>query len=218
MEKLGNITLHNADCMDLLRSMPDNAYDLAIVDPPYGLRRDGQREILCKVSNKARTRHRKQHEFKGWDSKIPPPDYFTELRRVSKNQIIWGGNYFVQNLKPSMGWIVWDKGQHGLTMSDCELAYSSFNRATRVVVINRIDLLHQDTIHPTEKPIRLYKWLLMNYAKPCDKILDTHLGSGSIGIACHDLGYELTGIELDAEYYAKAVQRIKSHQLQQKLF
>lgn len=214
MIQLGKITLHHADCMDLLREIPHKAYDLAIVDPPYGIQHDGQHQRTCK-----KPRHnRKLHPFKGWDHQTPPPEYFAELRRVSKNQIIFGGNYFAPNLQPSMGWVVWDKGQHGLTMSDCELIYTSFQRATRVVVCNRGALQQQQTFHPTEKPIKVYKWLLHHYAKAGDRILDTHLGSASIAIACHDMGYELTGVELDPEYYAKAVDRIKKHQQQLTMF
>nr|UVY09842.1 MAG: DNA methylase [Bacteriophage sp.] len=149
----------------------------------------------------------------------PPPEYFTELQRVSKNQIIWGANYFVKYLsKGTKGWICWFKGQTGLTMSDCELAYSSFDCPTRVVTINRCELAKQQTIHPTEKPIKLYGWLLMNYAKPGDRILDTHLGSGSICIAAHDLGFEMLGIELDPGYFNAAKQRLLYHQAQLKLF
>lgn len=152
--------------------------------------------------------------------KIPPPhEYFVELERVSKNQIIWGANYFVENLtKGTKGWVVWYKGQQGLTMSDCELAYSSFDCPTRVVTINRAELAKQKTIHPTEKPIKLYKWLLLNYAKEGDKIIDTHLGSGSIAIACSDANFDLTGIELDPDYYKSAKLRIIEHQKQLCLF
>lgn len=211
---LGSIELYNADCMDLLRKMPDKAYDLAIVDPPYGIGIDGQKQSICKNPKHSR----KHHDTKGWD-KLPPPIYFSELQRVSKNQIIWGANYFVPMLdKGTKGWIVWFKGQTGLTMSDCELAYSSFDVPTRVVTINRAELIKQNTFHPTEKPILLYKWLLHNYAKEGDRILDTHLGSGSIAIACHDLGFSLTGIELDKDYFDKAVHRIREHQRQLKLF
>ena len=148
----------------------------------------------------------------------PPLIYFAELQHVSKNQIIWGANYFVPMLdKGTKGWIVWFKGQTGLTMSDCELAYSSFDCPTRVVTINRCELAKQHTIHPTEKPKSLYGWLLNNYAKPGDKILDTHLGSGSICLAAHDLNFEMLGIELDAGYYQAAKQRLLYHQQQLKL-
>lgn len=204
----------NEDNMELMACYPDNYFDLAIVDPPYGIGIDGQKE-----SKKGKKSDRKYHKQKKWDNAIPNKEYFTELQRVSKNQIIWGANYFVEHLtKGTKGWIVWFKGQIGLTMSDCELAYSSFQRATRVVNINRVDLLKQNTIHPTEKPIRLYQWLLMHYAKEGDKILDTHLGSGSIAIACHNLGFDLTACELDTDYYNAAMKRINEHKSQKRLF
>lgn len=168
----------------------------------------------------ARTRSTTESITKQRDGiNYPPPIYFTELQRVSKNQIIWGANYFVPMLdKGTKGWIVWFKGQTGLTMSDCELAYSSFDCPTRLVTINRCELARQNTIHPTEKPKSLYGWLLNNYAKPGDKILDTHLGSGSICLAAHDLNFEMLGIELDAGYYQAAKQRLLYHQQQLKLF
>ena len=174
IETFGKISLVNADCLEVMATLPDNAFDLAIVDPPYGIGIDGQKACICKNPKN----NRKHHETKGWD-KLPPPIYFTELQRVSKNQIIWGANYFVSMLdKGTKGWIVWFKGQTGLTMSDCELAYSSFDCPTRLVTINRCELAKQHTIHPTEKPKSLYGWLLNNYAKPGDKILDKNLGSG----------------------------------------
>ena len=200
--------------MHLMSRYEDNYFYLAIVDPPYGIGIDGQKE-----NKKGKKSDRKYHKQKQWDDSIPKKEYFEELQRVSKNQIIWGANYFVEHLtKGTKGWIVWFKGQIGLTMSDCELAYSSFQRATRVVNINRVDLLKQNTIHPTEKPIRLYQWLLDNYAIKGDKILDTHLGSGSIAIACHNLGFDLTACELDKEYYEAAMKRINNHKSQMRIF
>ena len=204
----------NEDNMELMSRYKDNYFDLAIVDPPYGIGIDGQKE-----SKKGKKSDRKYHKKKQWDNAIPNKEYFKELQRVSKNQIIWGANYFVEHLnKGTKGWLVWFKGQIGLTMSDCELAYSSFNTPTRVVNINRVDLLKQNTIHPTEKPIRLYQWILDNYAKEGDKILDTHLGSGSIAIACYNLGFDLTACELDKEYYDAAIKRIEQHKAQKRLF
>ena len=209
------IEMLNCDCMDYMATLPDKAFELAIVDPPYGIGVDGQKESICKNPK----HNRKLHERKEWDSAIPTASFFEELERVSENQIIWGGNYFVPHLTHgTKGWIVWDKGQHGLTMSDCELAYSSFNVPTRVFTKNRVALLQDGTIHPTQKPVALYKWLLSRYAKPGDKILDTHGGSGSICIACHDLGYDLTWMELDEDYYKAAVARYKNHAAQATLF
>lgn len=200
-----SLDLRLADNMDVMKSFEDNHFDLAIVDPPYGIGISGQKE-----SKQGKQSDRKHHEEKGWDREIPAAEYFTELERVSKNQIIWGANYFVEHLiHGSKGWIVWDKGQHGLTMSDCELAYSSFDRATRVKIINRVELLKDGTIHPTQKPIKLYKWLLKNYAKPGDKILDTHMGSGSIAIACHYSDNPLVACEIDEDYYTAALERIE---------
>jgi len=207
------LDLRLGDCMDFMLDTPDGFYDLAIVDPPYGIGEDG---------GKFRGRKGQGHRVlpkKGWDKAIPSAEYFAELRRVSRNQIIWGANYFVEHLiHGSKGWIVWDKGQHGLTMSDCELAYSSFDRATRVKVINRVELLMEGTIHPTQKPVALYKWLLANYAKPGQRILDTHLGSMSIAIACHYFGAHLTATEIDPDYFVAAVERIQRETQQIELF
>jgi len=193
--------------MELMARYKDNHFDLAIVDPPYGIGISGQKE-----QKNGKKSDRKYHKEKDWDNEIPKKEYFEELKRVSKNQIIWGANYFVEHLnKGTKGWVVWDKAQYGLTMSDCELAYSSFQKPTRVYIKNRAVLISQNTIHPTEKPIKLYEWLLMNYAKAGDKILDTHLGSGSIAIACHNLGYNLTACELDKEYYEASIKRLNEH-------
>lgn len=208
------ITITNEDCMELLKRTPDKFYDLAICDPPYGLGIDGQKKSI----NKNPKHNRKEHVKKSWDNSIPNKEYFKELQRVSKNQIIWGGNYFTEYLKPTKAWIFWYKRQRDLTMSDGEMAWTSFSTVTRQIEINRAELIKQNTFHPTEKPYKLYKWLLDKYAKQGDKILDTHLGSGSIAIACHDYGFELTACELDTEYYEKAIQRIKNHVSQQKLF
>jgi len=195
--------------MDLMARYPDKYFDLAIVDPPYGIKRDGSSKTTGKHGG------RKEHKFKNWDNQIPKIDYFKQLFRVSKNQIIWGGNYFAKFLPKSSGWIFWDKGQR-IYNSDGELAFSSFQVALRVVEYNRVELLKEGTIHPTQKPIVLYKWLLDKYAKLGDKILDTHLGSGSIAIACHDYGFDLTACELDTEYYEAAMKRIDDHTKQLK--
>lgn len=203
----------NEDCMDLMVRYEDNYFDLAIVDPPYGIGIDGQKEDIVNG-----VQIRKAHKFKDWDNECPKEEYFNELKRVSKFQIIWGANYYPQFLEKSKGWIVWYKGQMGLTMSDCELAYSNIKSPTRVVNIHRTHIWKDKPIHPTQKPVKLYEWLLMNYAKENDKILDTHLGSGSIAIACHNLGYELTGCELDKDYYEAAIKRIEQHKQQQRLF
>jgi len=192
--------------MDLMKELPDKYIDLAIVDPPYGLGIDGQKQNISKNPKHSR----KEHKKRGWDNKIPSAKYFNELFRVSKNQIIWGGNYFVKYLNQGhKGWIVWDKGQHGLTMSDCELAYSSFDVPTRIYIKNRVELLKDGTFHPTQKPVALYEWLLAHYAKEGDIILDTHCGSASSLVACHNLGFSYIGCELDKEYYDKANNRLE---------
>lgn len=204
MDKLGNITLYNDDCMNLLREFPTGSFDLAIVDPPYGIG----------ISfNPVRQKHQK----KQWDNSTPDKAYFDELKRVSKNQIIWGGNYFIPYLKNTQCFIIWDKQQPmNFSLAMCEFAWTSFSRPAKIY--SKSILSEKNKIHPTQKPVALYKWLLSNYAEPGDKILDTHLGSGSICIACDDLGFEMTGIELDKDYYEGAKRRLQWHQAQQKLF
>jgi site-specific DNA-methyltransferase (adenine-specific) len=213
MELTDKIQITNEDNMLLMARYPDNYFDLAIVDPPYGISMDGAKKTSGSHGG------RKAHKFKGWDSSIPEKEYFDELFRVSKNQIIWGANYFTKYLPGSMGWIVWRKDRGDFSSSDAELAYSSFNRALREYTKNPLVLVREGgTIHPTQKPVAIYKWILDKYAKQGDKILDTHLGSGSIAIACHDYGFELTACELDVEYYEKAKQRILNHVKQLTLF
>jgi site-specific DNA-methyltransferase (adenine-specific) len=202
--------------MEAMRSIPDKYFQLAVCDPPYGIGHDGQpKKITAQMKHR-----RKYHESKGWDKTPPPKEYFTELERISLNQIIFGGNYFVPMLtKGTKGWIVWYKGQQGLTMSDCELAYTSFNCPTRVVIINRSELNRDGgTIHPTQKPLKLYKWILLNYAKPGDRIIDTHAGSASCLIACHDMGFEYTGFEIDTGYFEKASERLECVKRQVRIF
>jgi site-specific DNA-methyltransferase (adenine-specific) len=207
----GRLDLRCCDNMELMRSYPDKHFDLAIVDPPYGIGKDGQ------TATSGGHGGRKAHEHKGWDSKPPAPEYFAELFRVSSAQIIWGANYYPQHLRPSMGWVFWDKGQR-INQSDGELAFTSFERALRVVEMNRVELLKEGTIHPTQKPVKLYRWLLENYAKPGQRILDTHLGSGSIAIACHYFGAHLTACEIDRDYFTAASERIARETAQKTLF
>jgi site-specific DNA-methyltransferase (adenine-specific) len=216
MFKKGNIKIYNADCMGIMKGYEDNYFDLAIVDPPYGIGISGQKEV-----KKGKKSDRKFHKEKEWDKEIPSKKYFTQLQRVSKNQIIWGANYFVKHLtKGTKGWIVWDKRQYGLTMSDCELAYSSFQKPTRVFLQNRVILQQEGgTIHPTQKPIKLYSWILENYASKDCKIIDTHLGSGSSAIASYYFGCkEFVGIEIDEDYYNESIKRIDEKTNQYKLF
>lgn len=200
-----NIT--NEDNMQLMARYDDNHFDLAIVDPPYGLG--------SSVVNSGGRFKKYENKNGNWDKEIPKDEYFKELQRISKNQIIWGGNYF--NLKPTKCFIIWDKKQpQGISFAMCEFALTSFNKVAQIFTTRTQG--QEQRFHPTQKPIKLYEWLLMNYAKEGDKILDTHLGSGSIAIACHNLGFDLTACELDKEYYDSAMKRLHDHKLQQKLF
>jgi site-specific DNA-methyltransferase (adenine-specific) len=200
------ITITNEDNMQLMARYPDKYFDLAIVDPPYG------------IGDKFKGGKNGKMQFnevvdKGWDC-VPDELYFKELFRVSKNQIIWGGNYF--NLPPTRCFIVWDKCiSDDFSLAMAELAWTSFDKLAKIY---KLLVPKNQKIHPTQKPTKLYKWLLDKYAKQGDKILDTHLGSGSIAIACHDYGFELTACELDMEYYEAAKKRFFNHSAQTKLF
>lgn len=205
------IRLFNTDNLQFMRSVPDKFYELAIVDPPYGIGRDGSVKTTSKHGG------RKAHDFKGWDLSAPDELYFNELFRISKNQIIWGANYFTKYLPTSMGWIFWDKGQR-ICNSDGELAFTSFDQALRVAEYNRVELLLEGTIHPTQKPSVLYRWLLKNYAKEGDKIFDSHGGSLSIAIACGEMGYDLDACELDGDYFKDSVARVQRHFTQSNAF
>ena len=202
----------NMDCIEFMQTLPYKFYDLAIVDPPYGIGIDGQKKSTSKHGG------RREKVFKGWDNKTPDKNYWNELFRVSKNQIVWGANYFTEYLPPSMGWVFWDKGQR-IYNSDGELAFTSFQKALRVYELNRVFITqHGDTEHPTQKPVKLYEWLLMNYAKEGDKILDSHGGSQSSRIACFNLGFELDIIELDKDYFEAGNKRFEQHKKQLTLF
>lgn len=210
------INITNEDNMELMSRYEDNHFDLAIVDPPYGIGVTKNKR-LNNISKK------------DWDNEIPKKEYFKELKRVSKNQIIWGGNYFIEYLRNTRCYVNWDKLNHSDTYADCEMAWTSFDKNAKIFkymwdgnrygFIGAIKGVGKKSIrmHPTQKPIALYEWLLMNFAKEGDKILDTHLGSGSIAIACHNLGFDLTACELDKEYYEAAMKRIKEHQSQLRL-
>lgn len=196
------LSLYHADCMEVMRQFPDKHFDLAIVDPPYGI---GAENHAGTVANGWT-----QWAKKDWDSASPDSAYFKELFRISKHQIIWGANYYPQHLPPSAGWIFWDKGQRNFSLADGELAFSSFDRALRVFDLSRAEQMGEGKrIHPTQKPVALYRWLLAKYAKPNMRILDTHLGSGSHAIAAHYAGMDFTGIELDADYFKAACERIE---------
>lgn len=215
------INLTNEDNMKLMARYPNNYFELAIVDPPYGIGETGTgRNCYDKRRPHIKTIRKEKYTKKDWDNAAPKKAYFIELFRVSKNQIIWGANYFNEHLPSSMGWVFWDKKTEKQFLSDGELAFTSFARALKKYRIHKFDATRggKDCIHPTQKPVKLYEWLLMNYAKEGDKILDTHLGSGSISIACHNLGFDLTGCELDKEYYEAACKRLKRHQAQLTIF
>ena len=206
------ITITNECNMELMKRYPDKYFDLAIVDPPYGIG-------MAKGIEVGKWK-RKIHTTKDWDNATPTAEYWEQLFRVSKNQIVWGGNYFIEYLKNTRCFIFWDKKNGTNFMSDGELAWTSFDSSVRRYAYNHIQDFNKgiDRIHPTQKPIDLYKFCLMNYAKQGDKILDTHLGSGSIAIACHNLGFDLTACELDAEYYNNALKRLQQHQAQLQMF
>jgi site-specific DNA-methyltransferase (adenine-specific) len=221
MKVTDKITITNEDNMQLMARYPDNYFELAIVDPPYGIGEDG-----AKNHSRGKATKPTMYTAKNWDSSSPPKEYFDELLRVSKNAIIWGANHFIQNIpnQNSPSWIVWDKQNGDNDFADCELAWTNYKSAVRKFEFRWAGMLQGDMknketrIHPTQKPASLYKWILDKYAKQGDKILDTHFGSGSIAIACHDYGFELTACELDKEYYDKAIERIKNHTSQQTLF
>ena len=198
------IALYNCDCIEFMKDIPDNYYDLAIVDPPYG---------IGMSSNPIRQSHKR----KQWDNSIPKKKYFEELFRISKNQIVWGGNYFIEYLRNTQNYIIWDKKQpEQFSLAMCELGWTSFKSPAKIY---RKSVLEEgNKIHPTQKPVKLYEWILKNYAKPTDKILDTHFGSCSIGIACHNFGCSLDACELDEEYFNKALKRLKIHVSQLSLF
>jgi len=189
----------NRDCMEGMAEYSDKFFDLAIVDPPYGLDE--------KQKNGGTWATETLRQGINWDI-LPDPNYFQELFRVSNNQIIWGGNYFV--LPPSRCFIIWDKTIHGNTLSDCELAWTSFNTPARIYQMNMTFINLEGRIHPTQKGIKLYRWLLENYANPGDKILDTHVGSASSLIACEALGFEYVGFEIDKDYYEAAKKRLET--------
>ena len=194
--------LYNMDCMEGMKQFPDKYFELAIVDPPYG---------IGISSNPVR----QAHEKKSWDSSVPNKEYFEELKRVSINQIIWGGNYY--DLPPTQNYIVWDKRQpHDFSLAMCELAWCSIQKPIKMFSYSV--LKEKGKIHPTQKPVALYKWLLKNYAKPGDKILDTHVGSASSLIACYDMGFEYIGFEIDKDYYEAAQERMRIHMQQQTIF
>lgn len=212
--------LENIDCMELMSRYPDKHFDLAVVDVPYGIGEssndNASRSCLAQSKNYGK---------KDWDKQPPAEAYFKELMRVSKNQIVFGANHFISRIPfDSSCWIVWDKDNGDNDFADCELAWTSFKTAVRKVKYKWHGMLQQNMkdkeirIHPTQKPVKLYQWILETYAKPTDKILDTHLGSGSIAIACHYGGFDLTASEIDTEYFQATMKRIQQETAQTSLF
>ena len=190
------IELLQGDCMDYMRDLEDNAFDLAIVDPPYGIN----------INSSGRLGHY-GGKGKKWDGNIPTDEYFNELHRVSKNQIVWGANYF--NLGSCKCFLIWDKQQpENVSFASCEFAWTSFDSSAKTYY-QRPQNMDEGRIHPTQKPVKLYQWLLDKYAKPTDRILDTHLGSASSAIAAHYFGCDFVGIELDEDYYKAAKNRFE---------
>lgn len=197
----------NMDCIEGMKQYPDNYFELAIVDPPYGL---GESVV------NSGGRFKKYFNKNGnWDLSIPNEEYFNELFRISNNQIIWGGNYF--NLPANKCFLIWDKMQpEGISFAMCEYAWSSFNKVAQIVKLRTQN--QEQRFHPTQKPVKLYSWILKNYAEKGDKILDTHLGSGSSRIAAYDMGFEFTGFELDKDYFEASEKRFQQHIAQLTLF
>ena len=204
--------------MPALEKMADNVFDLAICDPLYGVQESAYRN-----NDKSKLAKTTKYHDSLWSQKKTTPVEIKEILRVSKNQIIWGGNYFISSLYDTRCMIVWDKDNTG-NFADAELAWTSFDECVRIFKFRWNGMLQQNMkekenrIHPTQKPVELYKWLLQNYAKEGDKILDTHLGSGSIALACWDIKFDLTGYEIDKEYFDNAVLRLERHKAQGQLF
>lgn len=217
-------TIVHGDCFEFMRGLPDNCIDLVLTDPPYGIGVD------CDMSKKSGKQYGKAaapngiYKSSGWDDKIPEQEIFEEIFRISKNQIIWGGNYFVESLNNSPSWLVWDKNNGTTCFADCELAYTSFKSAVRMFKFTwngmiQHDMKNKETrTHPTQKPVQLFQWCLQNYSKEGDTIFDPFSGSGTTAIACHNLNRNFICVEKDAEYHAASVKRLEQHQRQGKLF
>ena len=213
------IDLILGDNMDIMPEYDDNHFDLAIVDPPYGILEIGM--VFKKPSRPSTHNGKSKYGKKLWDKERPSKEYWRELFRVSKNQIVWGGNYFTDNLPVSKCWVFWDKMfENTFNFSHGELAWTSFDKQIlKYTISSKAETRGgKDRIHPTQKPVKLYEWLLKKYAKKGQKILDTHLGSGSIAVACHYFGVDLVGVEIDEEYYNKAKERVEMLTAQESLF
>jgi site-specific DNA-methyltransferase (adenine-specific) len=220
-----------ADCMDIMKDIPDKYFELAIVDPPYGIGFDKENESMScgmridgtqKIDKSWSNPKPKNYKKSDWDKSIPDKTYFDELFRISQNQIIWGGNYFSEFLKPTGGWIVWDKKvPDKMSLSKCELAWESQYQSIKIFRYLWAGYKKQkpeQRFHSTQKPIDLYRWILQNYANPGDKIIDTHSGSGSLACACHLEKFDFLAIEKDADYYKSSVERLETLRSQGTLF
>ena len=202
---MSEINFYNVDNIEFMKTKPDNYYDLAIVDPPYGI------DI-----NNSGTHFKEKYDVKDWDKNTPTTEYFNELKRVSKNQIIWGGNYFLDRLGNCKCYIVWDKKiAEDMSFAMCEMAWTSFKNGAKIY---KKTAMQQDRIHPTQKPIDLYRWTLNRYAEEGNKILDTHGGSMTIAKACDMEGFDLDICEIDKEYFDNGVYAYKQYKRQTKLF
>lgn len=213
---------YNMDCMEGMKEFPDNYFDLAITDPVYGGVTKGGYMKNKGGEHKAK---RIDYHLALWAQEKTGKEYFKELFRVSKNQIIWGGNYFTSSLPESQGWVIWDKRHpEGISFADCELAWTSFNVATRIYRYTWNGMIQENMrnkekkIHPTQKPVALYEWLLNHYAKTGDIILDTHVGSASSLIACRNTNHKFVGFELDKTYFEQAQKRLKQETAQLNIF
>lgn len=225
--------LYNMDCMEGMKQIPDKYFEMAIVDPPYGIGIGHKANTAVTIvgggaipfggkskgsGRKLQTPSKFYHPFD--DSSTPKGEYFAELKRISKNQIIWGGNFFLDNLGAASCMIVWDKGRRNMDQADCEIAWTSLRGQSRIFEFKWNGMLQGDMknkeyrIHPTQKPVELYKWVIGRFAKEGDKILDTHAGSGSCLIAAYETGHEWLGFELDKYYYEKATERIEARTAQ----
>jgi site-specific DNA-methyltransferase (adenine-specific) len=202
------IEILNTDCMQYMKGLEDNAFDLAIVDPPYGININKQSGFGSLNKDKD----------KNWDNEPPKKEYFNELIRTSANQIIWGANYFFSHLNSTKCCISWDKMNGTNDMADFELAWTSFDKPARRFSLHHFSHGYGSKIHPTQKPVKLYEWILSNYAKEGDRILDTHLGSGSSAIAAHYGGFDLVGCELDEDYFKAAQARFDKETAQLDIF
>lgn len=210
--------IHHVDCLDFMRNLPPKSIDLILTDPPYGIDYGGQLKGKGNGKGGADKNGWKSYDCPEWDKERPSKEIFDEILRVSKNQIIWGGNYFADLLPASQGWFVWDKGQRNFSLADGELAWTSFDRAMRIFDYSRAKALKDGKIHPTQKPVQLMQWCLELSSKPGDVVLDCFSGSGTTAIACHNLNRNFICLEKDKGYFESSNKRIEEHKKQGNFF